>query len=588
MKRFKSMRRLQLVILIFFLIGSGGFAQKGILEKFVQKAGVDTVEQKRLEYDFSFSEAAKQKMLGNLNGAKDLYQKCIELRPERSVSYYELASIFYVDGEIEMARAYAGQAIDLDPVNEWYKFIAIEIAVKQERFIDGAKYYKDLYTNFKDENEYRVGEIDMLVRGKDYKNALKMLDALEDKYGYSKYTAIRKKEIFLATGNEKKAYKELEKLIKQYPGEVDIMGILAELYAEKGEEKKALALFNEMKKLNSGNPLVYFSLGKYYFDLGRKAEAIDEFKTGFASKQVNAEIKIQVFIELIRTQTEGDQLNDNLAELLELMYKTDKGNSGIDILYADYVYNKSVEGDKEAEMEAEGIYKRIIKNTPSNFLAWQNLLFIQNSQLDFEEMYSIGNEAVKNFPKQALLLLFKGMGASQTARLEEAIKTLNSGLAVNINNAELTKQFYISLGDTYYQMKNYDAAFSNFENLLALDPDNVIVLNNYSYYLSLLDKDLEKAKAMIEKCVKMEKGNSTYLDTYAWVLFMLEDYGKALEIIEEVISINDDPSGEVFEHYGDILYRNNKKEEAKKAWIKAEAMGEASENIRIKIENGLK
>ena len=137
-------------------------------------------------------------------------------------------------------------------------------------------------------------------------------------------------------------------------------------------------------------------------------------------------------------------------------------------------------------------------------------------------------------------------------------------------------------------MDKYDEAFSNFENLLALDPDNVIVLNNYSYYLSLLDKDLEKARKMIEKCVKLEKDNPTYLDTYAWVLFKLEDYTKALEVIEKVVSKNTDPSGEVLEHYGDILFKNNKKDEAKKAWIRAESSGEASENIRIKIETGLK
>ncbi len=48
------------------------------------------------------------------------------------------------------------------------------------------------------------------------------------------------------------------------------------------------------------------------------------------------------------------------------------------------------------------------------------------------------------------------------------------------------------------QNNNYDEAFGYFDDLLAIDPNNVIVLNNYSYYLSVLDRDLDKALIMIE------------------------------------------------------------------------------------------
>lgn len=575
------MRGIKFTILLFLLTVAGASAQ-GVMEKYVQKAGVDTVEQKRLEYEFYFAEAAKQKMLGNLTGSINIYLKCSSIRPDRSVPYYELANLLFVEGEIERARANAEKAIAIDPKNEWYKYIAIEICTTQEKFLDGAKYYRDLYTDFKDDTKYRTGEIDLLVRGGDQKNALKKLDELEKIFGFSKYTAIRKKEIYLATGKEKQAFKELERLIKKFPGEVETMGILAELYAERGQEEKALALFNEMKEMNSGNPLVSFSLGQYYFELDRKEEAIEEFKTGFASKQVNPEIKIQVFIELVRNQNGNIQLNDNMGELLEVMYETDKEHPGVDGLFADYLYNMDSIND------AELIYKRIVKNAPSNFLAWQNLLFIQNTQADYDEMYSIGKEAVANFPNQPLLLLFKGMGAGQAGHLEESIEALKSGLRINLNNPELTKQFYISLGDAYYQANKYEQAFGYFEDLLALDPDNVIVLNNYSYYLSLLDRDLDKAQKMIEKCVNAEKDNPTYLDTYAWVLYKNKNYKKALEMIEKAIKLDPEPSGEVYEHHGDILFTNNRVEEAKSAWKKAEKTGDASSEINEKIRSGLK
>ncbi len=542
----------------------------------------DSIKQVEMEYCFAFSEGAKQKMIGNLDRSKEYYMRCIQLQPNKPTPYYELASILFVGGDSETARGYIEQALILDNTNEWFKFIAIEIAASQERFIDGAGYYKDLYVGFDDREEFRTGEIDMLLMAKEYKEALKRLDDVESKFGYSKYIAIRKKDIFLSTGKDKSAFKELEKMIKEFPDEVEVIGILAELYADKGNEEKALALFNKMKAMNSGNPLVYFSLGKYYLDLDRKEEAIAEFHTGFASKQVNPDIKIQVFLELVRTQTADASLNESLAGLLEVMYQTDKGNSSVDVLYADYLFNLGL------EEKSEVIYKRITEKTPANFLAWQNLLFIQNSQLDFKEMVEIASDASENYPNQPLFLLFKGIGASQTDQLELAIEALNAGLDININNTDLTKQFYISLGDTYYEMDKYQEAFRNFNNLLALEPDNTVVLNNYSYYLSLLDQDLEKALGMIERCIGIEPDNATYLDTYAWILFKNEKFEKALEVIEKALSLSESPSGEGLEHYGDILYRNSNPEKAREEWKRADRRGGASDKIKRKIESVLK
>ena len=168
-------------------------------------------------------------MLGNNDKAIEFFTRCLELNPNSPTPYYELSAIHYVNGEVEIARGYAEQAIQLDPSNQWFKFLAIEIASGQERFLDGAEYYGQLYEQFSDNEEYLSGEIDMLMMASDYKNALKRVEQLESKFGYCKYTAIRKKDIYLSTGKEKLAYKELEKMIEEFPEEVEIMGILGRI-----------------------------------------------------------------------------------------------------------------------------------------------------------------------------------------------------------------------------------------------------------------------------------------------------------------------------------------------------------------------
>jgi predicted negative regulator of RcsB-dependent stress response len=72
------------------------------------------------------------------------------------------------------------------------------------------------------------------------------------------------------------------------------------------------------------------------------------------------------------------------------------------------------------------------------------------------------------------------------------------------------------------------------------------------------------------------------------VLFKRKEYSKALEPMEKTIRLSKDPSGEVLEHYGDILFMNNRPEDARKAWEMAKGKPEASDRIDDKIKNGLK
>jgi len=92
---------------------------------------------------------------------------------------------------------------------------------------------------------------------------------------------------------------------------------------------------------------------------------------------------------------------------------------------------------------------------------------------------------------------------------------------------------------------------------------------------------------MISKCIDIEPENSTYLDTQAWVLFRLEKYNEALMAIQKAIdNETESVTGEVWEHYGDILYKNAYPEKSLEMWKKAVDAGGASELISEKIRTG--
>ena len=149
----------------------------------------------------------------------------------------------------------------------------------------------------------------------------------------------------------------------------------------------------------------------------------------------------------------------------------------------------------------------------------------------------------------------------------------NIGLAVLFNGY---------LGDTYHTLEEYEKSDGAYEDALALDPNNYVVLNNYSYYLSLRLEKLELAKKMSTQLIRGNPDNPTYLDTYAWVNYALGNYEEAKRILEKIID-GDEQNAEFYNHYGDVLYQLGFQNEAVIQWKKARTLDDKLDNIDQKI-----
>ena len=128
--------------------------------------------------------------------------------------------------------------------------------------------------------------------------------------------------------------------------------------------------------------------------------------------------------------------------------------------------------------------------------------------------------------------------------------------------------------DTYYRMKNYDMAFKTFEEALKVNSDDMTVVNNYAYYLAEQDKNLKEAERMARMVIEKEKGNNTYLDTYAWVLYKRGKVREASKVMEGIINSGKQLDAEYYEHYGFILKKLHECPKAIENW-----------NIAIKLDS---
>jgi Tfp pilus assembly protein PilF len=157
------------------------------------------------------------------------------------------------------------------------------------------------------------------------------------------------------------------------------------------------------------------------------------------------------------------------------------------------------------------------------------------------------------------------------------------GKEMVVENNDLLSQFYSSLGGAYNKTKDFQKSDEAYDKAILLNPNDVFTLNNYAYYLSLRKTKLDRAEQLIKRALEESNGNANFFDTYAWVLFQKANYPEALVWIEKAINSTASPSAEVREHYGDILFKNNKIDAAVEQWKMAQQGGKASTDLNNKI-----
>ena len=233
---------------------------------------------------------------------------------------------------------------------------------------------------------------------------------------------------------------------------------------------------------------------------------------------------------------------------------------------------------------AKDYYNQALERESSNFAALYQLSLCYIELHDYQGLIETTDKAISYYPEQPLFYLFKGIAYFNLKDYDTTVTVLEKGRKLSANK-ELTVNFDTYIGDTYNQLKNKQKAYEAYDRVLKSDPDNIYVLNNYAYYLSLDNQELERALQMSGKTIKAEPKNPTYLDTYAWILYKLERFQEAKKYMDKVFKYDKNPQGINYEHYGDIIYKLGDTKNAVKNWKKAKKLGDVSEFIDKKIKD---
>ena len=526
----------------------------------------------------TYYEASKQKVLGNFDKAIELFKKCIELKPSDAAAMYELANIYTEQGKITEAIPYAEQAVETDPANKWYKVLLIRLYQSKGRYEEAGEIIEQLILADPENIEYYQDEALNYIYNNDYKNAVKTYDILEQKLGINEDISIQKEKIYIMMGKPEKAIDEIQKLSSAYPDEPRFLEMLAELYMTSGQDEKALEIYNHILEIDPENPYINISLSDYYRRKGDKDKSLEYLKAGFANPNLDIDSKVSILLAYYSVTEIYNSYKTEAFDLATLLVEAHPMDPKAYSIYADFLVQ-----DKRYE-EAREAFHKVISIDSTKYLIWEQLLFVESELGDNPAMAAESKRALELFPDQPMLYMFAGASNFILKNYEDAAKYFKNGIKFVVMNDKMLAQFYSYLGDTYFQLKDHEKSDEAYERVLKIEPDNVLVLNNYAYYLSLRGTNLEKAEKMAKMAVELEPGNSSYEDTYGWVMFKLEKYDEAKVWIAKAIESGEE-SSVVLEHYGDVMWKLDNKKEANKFWEKAIKAGKGSEFLEKKVQD---
>jgi tetratricopeptide (TPR) repeat protein len=572
------MKHILLAVTSLLCLAAGTFpagASAGQQHPASSKATRPSIQRK---LDYFFYEGINLKNAGKFDAAYEAFKHCLEIDSTSSATLFELSSFYLQTDEPEKAVPYLRKAVAYHPENFTYKLALASIFLNLGMFGEAADAYEELAVAHPGKVELNYYLAEALTRKGDIDEAIRAFDTLEEMTGMSEPLSMQKYRLYMTLEQPEKAFDELRKLAAKYPGDARYLILIGDLYLERKETDHAWEYYQKARAIDPESPYYTVSMASYYATLGQPDSAEAQIHAALVNEKLDVEIKVGILSRYIQQlQQSSDEMKIANA-LFQTLLEQHPEEVELKLFYGTLlVYQKNLE-------EAQFQFQLATEMEPDNERAWQQLLSLAFQRKELEEAIRICMKCRELFPETTEYYYYLGVAYYQLERYQEAIDTYHEGLKIiPESNRPLRSDFYGQIGDIYYQMKQSDEAFAAYEEALKYNERNIPILNNYSYFLSLEKKDLDKAERMSAQCIKAEPNNSTYLDTYAWVFFVKGNYMLAKVYIENALRNDTTNSPELLDHYGDILYVIGEKEKGLEQWIKAKEAGKNTPTLERKI-----
>ena len=545
-------------------------------------------------YDSYYTEAVKQKILGNHDAAYTLLQYCLELNPKAGEALYDLGLYAIYMQNDSLGKQYLERAAALEPDNIWYRETLSSYYLSRSEWAKAQRYLEEMARLNPKRSDVLMRLVSLYQNDRKYAQAIDVLNRIETLEGKSLQVSMDKYWLYMQLKEKERAYAELRALADEFPNDWSYRVILATQYMANDELDQAKRILDEVERKDPENQTLRLALMDYAQATQNDSlyqASLDSLLFGQAADEAT---RVRVMKDYVSRQTQ-DSLHDvRIRDTFRRLLADPRSGSDMWMMYAAYQTLKKDHQDSVAVT-----LNRVLDLEPDNKVALQELIMINIRQQNFPELTRLCQKAIQYYPDMLVFYYYKGLAHYQLDEQEQAVDAFERGLRQDKKSGDegMVSDMYSILGDLYHGLHQNEKAYAAYDSALVYKDDNLGALNNYAYFLSLENRELDKAQEMSYKTVQIEPDNVTYLDTYAWILFLKGKYTEAKIYMDKVVGYyekepqtekekenRESVNGGVLEHAGDIYYHCNEPEKALEYWKKAQKLEGTSDLLEEKIK----
>ncbi len=467
------------------------------------------------------------------DGAMKTLQKSHHLNPEDKETLNYLSESFYNLQNYQKSIEFYLKLLNLDPYNVTVQnnLIFLYSHLKMEDDLRG--FYKRLMSLYPGDTHYSIQYALASIRQKDLPEARRIL----------------------------------EMVINTDSTDVNVLNVLGNLYEIQKDTLNAIRIY---EKILYADPLNDEILNRLY--------RIYRNRTEWENME-------KLYQSILTQVPDNSQVRLMLAEAHYLNGESDKARLEVEPVLQDEQYRPAahellgrIAFEKQDLESAENHFSALTRVNPDNRFGWLFLAVIYNQQSKFDNTLKVLQQSLTLHPDDSDLLSLYGSTLSQVGRDQDAVKPLEKALRIdNENLATLS-----SMAAVYDKLQEWNKSDSLYILALQKNPDNALILNNYSYSLAQRDLELENALNMVTRALEIDPDNGAYLDTKGWILYKMGNYTGAREYIQKALDSREE-SAEVLEHMGDVYQKLEQPDKAREFWQRALEKDPSNTNLARKI-----
>ena len=454
-----------------------------------------------------------------------------------------------------------------------YLLLIIDSLKKNE--LDIAYEYISIANNFAEQDRFNLAILESL---KQYVYLFKEKKFLDDKKNFGRLSYISEtfQKCYLDDPNTGRYF---SKLINDPESDFTrYIYFYISYLVENDNLNEAKVITDEIEFLNS---TLLLSQGKSWIDNGN----LQKFKEVFSCKNHNDLIAEFLFLisNLYSAQDNYEMSNFylNLSNFLNPRFVFN-----LSLVAENHYFNKDYE-------KAKKVLKKFKKD--DDFYYWFRLkkeaqiISAQRNNQESLNFIKFNFDKIEN-PNEKILFDVANF-YKKAKNYEEAISYYSKIIENLDDNSDIKSDILYRRGGTYERIKNYEKADKDLIDALQITPDDAYILNYLAYSWLERDYKINEAIKMLETAYELESDDPYIIDSIGWAYYLTDDYPRAEKFLKRAVELMpDDPI--VNDHYGDILWKLNRKIQARYFWTNVLKMKDTEkeliEKINIKMIEGLK